>query len=820
MTYLAELERARRAEALRSLEGRMRAEMASRWPAVNFDDDLWPTNTTYKTKLLDVKFSASRRAFKHAEPSYLTALRCLMALIAVEGKTKFSLGTIGAWRLMAEIAVETHLTDLRRHHLISVEERLVRMATRVSAQLISQKLLILSRLVDELGRVGVIDRLKWHPSRETKSSLRALSKDRDTERKAAKAAVLDRQIESFSEATAAMLTGDSRLTDMDRSAIAATNLLMCAPSRINETLTLKASDRYTLNDYTEAPANGSSQLHSAHQLLLMKGSKGAPWSPKPVLNFMIGLTDHCWKLILELGTRSRTLLQWYEKHPDQLYLPEELEHLRGRPLSKNHIWQIINLTTATPKRSALAAIHVRVWNVLTAPEDGSQPVPVLTIENPTPMLRDGLRKTASPSVNALPWAPVERLLLARVRSRIGGMREVAPGNFFDGKLSEMLMLVDSEVTPYLPQAWCDEYLRRRLKHNASRAARNMAPSVFIKLGLKMVENGKLVDSYLEPHDTRRWLTSQALIAHDRLSDVLINKWANRLSLGQLAAYDLRTEDQKAEQAAMPLPNELLDLSEGLHSLQRLESQYGLETAVLVAHGHGVSVTSMESICSATEDRPVAKVGSDIIILYPNRFGACLHQHHEAPCRSYVCPGCDELIAVKGHRPTNDEWRREAELTNRSILNQLRNLITAHNRGTADCQESFGQHLQALVRRGLDVESMTAELIQRFHQVKEHIRDPNLKRSLELAHVANGVVERLEDPGVNGGALIKYHNPARHASPGHERAIESHFGSRRDMDARSELFYQRHPEFAPLPANSRDQRHLLAGLDEKDSDEAA
>jgi hypothetical protein len=334
----------------------------------------------------------------------------------------------------------------------------------------------------------------------------------------------------------------------------------------------------------------------------------------------------------------------------------------------------------------------------------------------------------------------------------------------------------------------------------------------------MSQGGKEVDCYLSSHDPRRWLTTQALAARERLSDVLINKWANRLCLGQLQAYDLRSDAQKAEQAATPLPSELADLSKGLQELEELTSQYGLSTEIVVAHGQGISVTSLEAVCKATEDRPVARTGGQILILYPTRFGACVHQHHETPCRSYVCGPCNEQRTVKGHLPTNDEWRKEANLTNRSIVKQLQALITARNRGVADDPQMLDAHLMTLVKQGLDPQTMANELIDSFHKIKDQIRDLSFRNELEQAFVSRGVVKRLEDPEVPNGALIKYHNPKRHAAPGHELAIETNFGSREETDRQSELFYQQHPELAPGNLGLQDERHLLGGADDDDGAE--
>jgi hypothetical protein len=329
----------------------------------------------------------------------------------------------------------------------------------------------------------------------------------------------------------------------------------------------------------------------------------------------------------------------------------------------------------------------------------------------------------------------------------------------------------------------------------------------------------LVDCYLEPHDTRRWLTTQALKARERLSDVLINKWANRMDITQLAAYDLRTAEQKAHQIEVPVPQELQSITTGLKDLEGIEIQYGLHADIVVAQGDALAVTSVDAVVQATENRPVARSGNQIIILYPNRFGVCLHQHHETPCRAYsACSeGCNEQLTVKGHLPTNEEWRKQDELNNRSIINQLQALITARRRAVADDPAMLDAHLLTLVK-GMDVPAMAEELVQRFHEIKDQIQDLSFRNELEAAFVARGVVVRLDDPCVPSGALIKYHNPCKHAAPGYERAIEAQCGGREEMVRQDALFHQKYPELAPRALGLEDQRHLFESGDGDDDGE--
>lgn len=801
MNQMTDLNFVRRTSALETLSAKLREDMKRRWPGIDFDADTWPIKTSYQTKMVNLKFGATIAAFAGCDSAYLLALRCLLASAALEGNRATWVGLEQAWRLLAaNLGATTPLAALQRHHLQDLEEKACRETTPLSAGRLRVNLITLANHLDYLSRQGVVERFMWRPSVETKAKLRKSAQASSKAYKQGKAEVLDRQIEAFSEVTAAMLKGDDRLDQVDRSCIALTNILMCAPSRINEVLCLKFGDRFTIEDYARRSENREQDsLHRAHQLLLIKGSKGAAWSGKPILNFMIELVEQCWQILLDGGKRSRMLVSWYEKHPDQLYLPPGLEHLRGKPVTSELLWQIVMLTTEKPSQGQLCAVRNNYWYKIVKPRD-KQASALTVVDNPR---------------RALHWWAVEEYLLKQVHERMGRMRRVTVLVDYKGRLSEMLVLVDCNYTPYLPDALYDQKVRSRL-----RTSRADLPSVFSKLDLRMSQDGKEVQCYLGTHDPRRWLTTQALSAGEKLSDVMINKWARRLNVRQMDGYDLREDEQKADQAAMSLPNELADMSNGLQALEDQSAQYGLSSEIVVAHGQGVSVTSMEAVCQATEDRPVARTGGQILILYPTRFGVCVHQHHETPCRSYKCAPCNENTAVKGHLPTNDEWRKENDLAYRGIVNQLQALITARNRGIADDPEMFDAHLMTLVKEGLDPQTMANELIDRFHEIKDQIRELSFRNELEQAFVARGVAKRLDDPKVANGALIKYHNPKRHAAPGHELAIEAHFGSREEMNRQSDLFYQQHPELAPANLGLQDERHLLGEDDDGVEDDQA
>jgi len=107
------------------------------------------------------------------------------------------------------------------------------------------------------------------------------------------------------------------------------------------------------------------------------------------------------------------------------------------------------------------------------------------------------------------------------------------------------------------------------------------------------------------------------------------------------------------------------------------------------------------------------------------------------------------------------------------------------------------------------------LIEEFHEIKALIEDKLLRKRLEEAFAARGFVKRLNDQEVPSGALIKYHNPTCHASPGFERALESH-GGRQEIERRELELVQRHPQFAPQSVGLTDERHRLASNDDDES----
>ncbi|HEX6880247.1 MAG TPA: hypothetical protein VF135_07775, partial [Terriglobales bacterium] len=411
MTQLVELDRARRAAALRDWVAKCRDDMGKphRYPAIEFDANVWPIRTKYKTRLPDINLAPTMQAFESRHESYTQAVRCLTTeWILASGAAQIR-PRLHALRLLGRSG-PLNLIDLQRSHLQELEQAVLEDSARnpSSAERHYNMLICLTRIVDRLSRVGVIEPSSWSLAHSTSKAMRALSVQRRSDFKQEKASVLDRQIEALSDAMSCMLRGDPRLSAYDHAALAVMGVLMCAPSRVNEPLCMAVDDVFAIEDYTKRAEGleGSDELLRAHMLLLQKGSKGADWGAKPALNFMLGLLTRCIEILKEGGKRSRMLAEWYEQNPKRLYLPPEIEHFRGQMIDMAVLWQIVHLSEKLPTSAERTSLRP-IWSEVK--EAGF----VRTIPNPRQKRVDGTKNTRG-TVGAVAWDDLEPILLRRV----------------------------------------------------------------------------------------------------------------------------------------------------------------------------------------------------------------------------------------------------------------------------------------------------------------------------------------------------------------------------------------------------------------------
>ena len=121
--------------------------------------------------------------------------------------------------------------------------------------------------------------------------------------------------------------------DILGSAVAA--LLLCAPSRISELLSLPLQCEHRARD----PETGE-ELYG----LRWWPAKGADPMLKWVIPSMQFLAKDALKKVRTVTEPARALARWYENNPDKLYLPNDLEHLRKREhLTLTEVSEILGL---------------------------------------------------------------------------------------------------------------------------------------------------------------------------------------------------------------------------------------------------------------------------------------------------------------------------------------------------------------------------------------------------------------------------------------------------------------------------------------------
>lgn len=853
--------------------------------------------TLHGTKVLSCKPDLVEDALRDLPLSFHRGARAVLANRVLLGQRKTTQGIENGLRLLKHLQSipeadrPTELGELTAKHLRHIERCVLtsclseelHKALKRNEQLIDHLLvdgveqrgvdgansrnclMALYESVNLLGARGALVLMDTRPSHEVSDLLKLIMKQQSESFRQKKGAELEPGIAALSEAITAMADEDPRLTSIQNAALCVMGLEMCAPSRINEILTLSIHDRlFSVDAYEvepvgepsigESPEPSNSDdseatkrvrrvLYRCHaavkeasqptpmdtlpNTILMKGSKGGVWGAKPVLDFMLTMFNECFDRLLAMSKRSRLLLEHYERYPDELYLPRELEHYRGKALNRIQIGRILLLNgnlghspdevEAENKRAKVAAQHVcrelkragLQFRLSDRPEAASR-----VVEDRVAL---GMKKQ-DPKTEYAEWSSIESELLRRVRAAIDTIPWVSEGVRYQGRLSSMLMLNDHQdrKAPYLPGALNQSEVAKRLK-STSAGKSPRAQTVFEALGTKMSilsskgnrnDLGKgtgleveYIPAYCRTHDPRRWLTTMALRhGGPQLTRLMINMWANRADVGQLRHYDYQRPEDKADRAVVEVPEELKDV-EGLNEAKdvsaaltaEMAGEFGLKTQMMRVGTHAVHATTMDAIHAASTNQPVAKAGGKVIIIRPTPYGCCLLQVHEGGCTNYrgCASGCDDERFVKGHLPTNENVRQEDKRLNDVILAQVRRLILARNREVVYDLPGLDTQIVEMVRQHMSEPEIALRLIEQFHEIKHVIKDAAFRADLESAHVFSEVVKILDNDDYLPGALIHYDNPELNGRPERERSIEA-MGGRVAIEQRIEGFIKDRP----------------------------
>lgn len=364
-------------------------------------------------------------------------------------------------------------------------------------------------------------------------------------------------------------------------------LMLSSPDRANEVVSLMVD--------CESPTLGDG---SPGYSLRWWPSKGALPQLKAIPGVMQDLVKDAIGRIRKISGPGRRIAKWYEDQispsqstPTKIYLPEHLEYLRNKELIT---------------RSEISLI---LWG------DGSI--------DPYTWCKG----------NKIPVAKMDgRRFLHRFTDLEGAVIKHLPQHFpySDNtkrwKCSDLLFTLpkfsNTARIPYL----CIYVPMDRVDLNYRLDGRNKT-SIFAKLGLADVVDGKITPFKLSSHGFRHYLNH---LAHEsgELSDIDIDLWSGRTSRGE--AYNHVSSSEIADRAALLVGNTASTLP-------------------------AVKATSMKLYARNEFKRLGIESG------HTTAFGYCVHDFSASPCEKHEeCLDCSEQFCIKGDLVRESNIRRERE----------------------------------------------------------------------------------------------------------------------------------------------------------------
>lgn len=440
------------------------------------------------------------------------------------------------------------------------------------------------RKMVELGLVAVPS--QWEsPIRQVSSGRSRVGKKFDEERQKKLPSPL------ALEALAAIFNSESD----DLSEIFATSvcaLMLCAPDRAVEVL-------FAPNDILASDWQDPDTGEVGIGLRWFPAKGGAPMV-KTVIPSMRDVAIRAVDRLRCLSQPARRLALWYEQNPDRVYLPPELEYLRGRKrinLAETHAIMFGgNAENAAPMQTKRAYRWVRRYGI--PYRSGSGPKGKMTIS----------------------FADLERKVL-----------EMLPPGFpiMDAKTgmrySDALCLVRiGEFNSWSERPWqcCFE----RVKYDAMRYAlksKGNVRSMFERRGYRD-ESGNYLS--LTSHQLRHYLNTLV-----RQSGVLtedeIAKWSGRKSVRQNTVYNHESD----RDIIARLRDAVGDPSRAIGPFANIDNR------VFVRRDEFASIK--------------------IITAHTTEFGYCIHDYAQSPCQVHQdCINCDEQACIKGDARAEENLR--------------------------------------------------------------------------------------------------------------------------------------------------------------------
>jgi hypothetical protein len=409
-------------------------------------------------------------------------------------------------------------------------------------------------------------------------------------------------------------------------------LAMFAPNRVSEILTLP------YNCITEMDGVfGISWQPSKDGSAMTKFTTGTEW--EDVARLAINR-------LIKYGEPSRVAAAWYRKNPQKLYLPIELEHLRGQPVTQNEIMNIIGCDS----------MHDSTFNRL--------------FNKCGETTRDPLRTEGSTWRRLYEFSSLEQWVLNQLPETFPVVDKLlgtlAENSLFCLPRQAMRSNVATQYN--IPEFLSDGQILKDLGSHQS--------NIFHRHELIDPTSGRYWK--LTTHQPRHFLNTLAQSKH--ISQTLIAFWSGRKSVDQNSWYN-------------HIPHEVFIeafVTMGENAPKKIKVVGPLEKKIEVR-------ARKEQI--SKDDAMKLELGSII----STRFGMCRHNYALTPCpKDKDCIGCGENTFIKGDERQIDEARKQLEISE----NALKNCEEALIQGEPGVERWLIKHEAGVKRWAMALELLT------------------------------------------------------------------------------------------------------------------
>lgn len=376
-------------------------------------------------------------------------------------------------------------------------------------------------------------------------------------------------------------------------------VLVAAPNRINEVLLLARDCEVRQKDSRGKEVYG----------LSWRPAKGAEPMVKWMVPVMASVVQEALARLRAVTETGRTLARWYTQHPNTLFLPPELEHLRSR--SDLNYYELADIVFES--RPADVPVTMGQW---------CRTHGVPSVNPPSGKKVKGVTKTVR-------FEDVERAIFGMLPAKFPWLDPEVGLLFQDALFVVPANALHAERATYRCMFEPVGYhvIHARLGGGASR-------SVFEDMGL-LEDDGAPVR--IRTHQLRHYLST--LASRESLSETEIARWAGRANISQNQVYDHESGNDLAERV-----REVVEPDGAAAAISSAPLVIRIPASGFLVRRNEFKLP--EGLTAHTTD-----------------FGYCLHDYTVLPCQLHQdCLNCNEHACIKGELAKEAALRQEvAEL---------------------------------------------------------------------------------------------------------------------------------------------------------------